>query len=341
MVLTVRRLKMEAWQFYTNTNKIKLMPGPQSQYQQQQQQRRTVKQRQHYTHHHHHQQQQQQQKRQHHHSIHQQEQHQHHAGQQEQEENQQQIRQQCHWQRHHQHQHRYQNQPQQQQQTPHHLQKENISEQQQHSPLQHQHQQRPHAENHIFITNVNQNCYTASRFVNKQTQKTITATASEEDCCPKAAHIPTPAPDSCISHTTIATTQCQPNCKQTALVDICPHLLPAHGQTSTIQSYKENLYSNLYQHQQQQEYAQCQQQLQQAQFQPLHQPNYLPTLHTNNTNENHNQNTNKSLALRKRLLSCSAVMEHLLLIASVLIALSGLVVGDPESQDFQKNSKYR
>ncbi|XP_059219571.1 uncharacterized protein LOC106083864 isoform X3 [Stomoxys calcitrans] len=314
------------------------MPGPQSQYQQQQQQRRTVKQRQHYTHHHH-QQQQQQQKRQHHHSIHQQEQNQHHAGQQEQEENQQQIRQQCHWQRHHQHQHRYQNQPQQQQQTPHHLQKENISEQQQHS--QPQHQQRPHAENHIFITNVNQNCYTASRFVNKQTQKTITATASEEDCCPKAAHIPTPAPDSCISHTTIATTQCQPNCKQTALVDICPHLLPAHGQTSTIQSYKENLNSNLYQHQQQQEYAQCQQQLQQAQFQPLHQPNYLPTLHTNNTNENHNQNTNKSLALRKRLLSSSAVMEHLLLIASVLIALSGLVVGDPESQDFQKNIPAR
>ncbi|XP_075166464.1 motor axon guidance molcule sidestep isoform X2 [Haematobia irritans] len=388
MVLTVRRLKMEAWQFYTNTNKIKLMPDPQSQYQQeqeheqQQQQKGIVKeQRPHYTHRHHHYRVLQKSNQHHHHQHHQYQELQYPNKQQTnglqnygQEQEKHQQYQQCHRQQlqhqhpsyQHQHQHQLQHhQPSQElNQTPHtqHLKNENIQA------------ESLHGENHIFITNVNQNCYTASRIVSKQAQKTIKATTSEEeDCCskppsppalesvpetsaiaitptstsPSSSSEPIPGPTekasnicmTTISNTTLPTVVtlriCQPKCKQTiALLDMCchHHTHQHHQSTTTIQNQNMNSNSNLYQ--QCHRISHLHQQGQQEEFQQsLHhrhhhrQPDYLPSLYAN-----------KSLSVSKRL--CS-FMEHLLLIASLLIALSGFVAGDPESQDFQKNIPAR
>ncbi|XP_058985575.1 uncharacterized protein LOC109612281 isoform X2 [Musca domestica] len=349
MVLTVRRLKMEAWQFYTNTNinKIKLMPDQQQQQQKQQQksqyQQRIVKQK----------------PKQH--PI----QHQHveHGAALFLEEYQQ--RQELNQRLQHQ-------QPQQQQQSYQQL-REKIP-------------QRPHAENHIFITNVNQNCLTASSLVvNKQNQKTISATAdSTDDCCPAIPILPITTAATATGPTTTATTSalipaqstvCQPKCKQTtagvktttvaraveSLLVMCRHQQQyqhhrhhqnqhQHQQQQHSQYQTENLNLKQYPqqrpqkqslvehqqkpHHQQQHQHQEKQQHQKQRYQHC-QDYHLPSLYSNRNSSN---SSSKSKNLRKSLYS--TMMEQLLVIGSLLIALSVRVAGD-ESQDFQKNIPAR
>uniref|UniRef100_A0A1I8NJF6 Uncharacterized protein n=1 Tax=Musca domestica TaxID=7370 RepID=A0A1I8NJF6_MUSDO len=253
--------------------------------------------------------------------------------------------------------------------------------------------QRPHAENHIFITNVNQNCLTASSLVvNKQNQKTISATAdSTDDCCPAIPILPITTATTATGPTTTATTSalipaqstvCQPKCKQTtagvktttvaraveSLLVMCRHQQQyqhqhhrhhqnQHQQQQQQQNQQqqhsqyqtENLNLKQYPqqrpqkqslvehqqkpHHQQQHQHQEKQQHQKQRYQHC-QDYHLPSLYSNRNSSN---SSSKSKNLRKSLYS--TMMEQLLVIGSLLIALSVRVAGD-ESQDFQKNSKF-
>ncbi|XP_073817369.1 motor axon guidance molcule sidestep isoform X4 [Musca autumnalis] len=355
MVLTVRRLKMEAWQFYTNTNinKIKLMPDQQQQ--QSQYQQRIAKQKPK------HQQPQQQQEIQH------------------QEDNVDERLE--HYLQ------EYQHQQQQRQELNQRLQQHQP--QPEYQQLREKIPQRPHAaENHIFITNVNQNCLTASSLVSKQNQKTISATNST-DCCPISAAIPTAPP--LTAKTTTATgptttprttatlipaqsTVCQPKCKQitsetvASLLVMCHHQQQYQQQQHHHHQYQRHHHHHLHLQQQHQQHSQYQTEnllnlkqypqqrpqkhyllVQQHQQQKIHhhhqvaekeqqqehtqhcQEDYLPSLYSENSYSIKSKNLRKSLY---------SVMEHLLVIVSLLIALSAHVAGD-ESQDFQKNIPAR
>ncbi|KAI8130741.1 Synaptogenesis protein syg-2 [Lucilia cuprina] len=201
---------------------------------------------------------------------------------------------------HHHHHH------QQQQHRHHHYQTYATTQQ----ALEEEHQQRPeHVENQSFITNANQNCLTASSLQLNKQQKQLQLNQQQltQQHSYKTISIQKVTP------ATTRTTICQCKSQQTS---------------SSAQSQLLHYQHLQHQHHHRQHCSQPQQSVQQTQ---------IETTATSRTSSTSVDGL-KNWLPRPR--SISSIVEHLVVIGSLLIALSGLVVCD-ESQDFQKNIPAR
>ncbi|XP_023292231.2 neural cell adhesion molecule 1 isoform X2 [Lucilia cuprina] len=175
--------------------------------------------------------------------------------------------------------------------------------------LEEEHQQRPeHVENQSFITNANQNCLTASSLQLNKQQKQLQLNQQQltQQHSYKTISIQKVTP------ATTRTTICQCKSQQTS---------------SSAQSQLLH-YQHLQHQHHRQHCSQPQQSVQQTQ---------IETTATSRTSSTSVDGL-KNWLPRPR--SISSIVEHLVVIGSLLIALSGLVVCD-ESQDFQKNIPAR
>ncbi|XP_065372500.1 uncharacterized protein side isoform X2 [Calliphora vicina] len=216
------------------------------------------------------------------------------------------LQKQYHIQHHHHHHHHHQHH------RNHHYQKYTQTQQEQEKQQQ-QEQQRPeHVENQSFITNANQNCLTASSLLQLNEQKI--QQHQQQLLLQQQQH-----KSISIQNLTPATTICQ--CTEQQTSSSAQQLL--HYQRQHSHTHHQQHHHHHHHH--------CPQQL------PRHQHKEHTQI-TTKTSRTSSVDGLKNWLPRPR--SISSIVEHLVVIGSVLIALSGLVVCD-ESQDFQKNIPAR